>query len=71
MMSMIICTLCHAIFDTDADPDCWVGPNEDLPVCETCRAEDASYENQAHPVKRKSIPSVNFLTGKERTPLCH
>lgn len=51
-MSAIICVSCRHVFDTDDDPDCWCGPDLDLPVCQTCRDEEASYASQAHPVNR-------------------
>ena len=61
-MSMTICALCHGIFDTDVDPECWVGPDEDIPVCETCREEEASYENVAHPVKAPITHLTKLVT---------
>ena len=50
-MSMTICSVCRGVFCSDADPDCWCGPDEDIPVCEACRDEEASYENQANPMR--------------------
>jgi len=66
-MSMVICDVCEKIFDSDMDPDCWCGPNSDLAVCEACREEDASYENQAQPVNpwRPVSELPHGLTGKK------
>ena len=66
-MSMYTCDTCEKIFDTDMDPECWCGPNDGFAMCEACREEDASYENQAQPVNpwRPVSELPNMLSGKK------
>ena len=60
-----ICVGCHTTFTPGRRN--WAGPDEDLPVCDVCLQEDASYENQAQPVNpwRPVSELPNMLSGKK------
>ena len=43
-MSVVFCSLCAWLIDSDDDPECFVD-GDDKPKCEWCREEEADEDN--------------------------